>query len=510
MVCDVCLISPPSRAHSRRPPLALMMLASYLEKEGFSSEIIDIKTDSFSPVEGEAEKEIIRKIIENVGKSRPSIIGLSAFCHDINENIELAKMLRENFKDSTIVFGGIQPTLTPQNFLFTGGPVDYVIMGEGEETLAELAGKIKKGEDCGKVMGIAFLKKGKVVKTECRPLIENLDELPWPAYGKIDMEYYLKPNIYAIRFFLLSAFYVFSTRGCPALCKFCANKNLWKESGKGKIIRFRSAKKIVDEIEFLSKKYGMDAIYLYDDNFLIDKKRVYEFCGELKKRKIKLIWACNARVDNITEEIVKKMRDAGCIQFDFGVESGSIKCLNSVNKNITIKQIEDAFRICRKYNMRTLANFMFNFPGETEEDVKLTHELAERIKSTEYSFAIMTPYPGTDIYDDLKLDLPREEYEVFKCSVYSEVDKRFRMAAHNLDLDKVTIDANLHFNSPFRILNPEILKEYSSQLLRSRRKMQYLGAIGKLGAYSVSSIIPRILNKNLSPYKKKDVKKSGK
>ena len=448
------------------------------------------------------EKKIISEIVKELRRKKPLIIGLPAFCTEVNEVTQLAALFKKKFKDATIVVGGVQPTLYPDTFLYSDSPFDVVVIGEGEQTLFELISRLKNKQNIDDITGTAYFHEGKIVVNQPRQLIKDLDTNPFPAYDKVDMEYYLKPSIYGIRWLLFSCFYIFTSRGCPALCRFCVNKNLWKSTGNQKIVRFRSIQNVVDEIEYLVKNYHIDAIYVYDDSFVINSQRVKDFCVELKNRKLNLVWGCEVRVDKITDEIVKTMKDAGCIQIDFGVESGSPKCLARVQKNITIEQIENAFAICRKYDMRTFANFLTNFPDETEEDVQLTLDLAKRIKATEYSFAIMTPFPGTDIFHELNLKLEPKDYDLFKDAIYSEQDPRFRMAKHNLDLRNVVTEANVKFNSPLQFASPVVMHAWSKKWLSSKRKLQYLLALKDFGVFALTHVIPRILAKNLSGQEK--------
>jgi radical SAM superfamily enzyme YgiQ (UPF0313 family) len=499
----VCLLGTSARTQSRRPPLALMSLAAYLEIKGISTEIIDIKTTNFMAVNELEEKEINKITLAAIKKIDPMLIGITAYCHEINETIRLAKLIKQKFPKKTIVVGGIQGTLFPESFLFKGSPIDIVVIGEGEVTLTELAEKIKENKSIKNVLGIATLNKNRIVKTGWRPLIDNLDDIPQPAFEKVDMEFYLKPNIYGIRWLPLSCFYIFTSRGCPGMCTFCVNKNLWKAFGYTKMIRFKSIKKVVDEIEILMHKYKMDALYVYDDSFIISRQRAIDFCEELKKRKLKLVWGCEARVDRIDEEIVKVMKKAGCVQIDFGVESGSQRCLNTVKKNISIAQIENAFRICHKYKMRTNASMMFNFPNETEEEVKQTWALAERIHSTNYTFSILTPYPGTDIYAGLNLKLTRKQHDLFKSAYIWLMNKKFRLASHSLDLNKLAVDATLHFNSVFRYASPQVAKVYLHVLIHSKRKRQYLETGWELALFTAKHLLPRILKRNLTVNQKK-------
>ena len=200
-----------------------------------------------------------------------------------------------------------------------------------------------------------------------------------------------------IRGIPLKGFYVFSTRGCPARCRFCVNKNIF-----GRTVRFREPVKVVDEIESLYRKYGIDGFYMYDDTFGVRKSDAYQFCDELVKRNLPLVWGCATRINLITEEFVEKIKSAGCLQVDFGVESGSQRLLDLLKKDITLEQIRKAIGLCKKHKLRVFSNFMINLPTETEEDVDNLIDFAEELKSDISIFNITFPFPGTDIQTYLK------------------------------------------------------------------------------------------------------------
>jgi radical SAM superfamily enzyme YgiQ (UPF0313 family) len=473
-----------------------MYLDSFLEKNNIKSRIIELKTKSFSPL---SEQEIVNsedKIIDIISREKPLIVGMSCFTDEVEYVHRLAKKIKDKGFSGKIVVGGVHPTLFPKD-LINSSDVDIAIIGEGEKTFAELATALKEEKHWKNIDGIAFMEESTIKVTKTRELIENLDDIPFPSFEKVDMEYYTTPHVYGVRWLLLSTFYIFTTRGCPSACKFCINHNLWKTTGKGKSVRFRDVKKVVDELEILKRKYKIDSFYIYDDNFIIDKKRTFEFCDELKKRGLGLIWACEARVNIITDELVKAMKDAGCIQIDFGVESGSQRSLDVVNKNITVEQIKKAFRICKKYKIRTFANMMFNFPGETEKDIEETYKLLNEIRPTYSSFAIMTPYPGTDIFQDFNICLPISEYKLYRSAAWMLDGKKFRMSNHNLDLEKLVTDATTKYNSVLRNLDLRLIWTLLKTFIKSKRKKDYIKSVYLSGKYLILKRFPKRLKGNL-------------
>ncbi|NIM03348.1 radical SAM protein [bacterium] len=477
---DVILIAPPSRAKSPRPSLGLMYLASYLEREGITADIIDIK--------GYGDEEISNKIIERIKKTSPIMVGITCLSTEVEEAITISKEIKNEI-DCYVVVGGIHPTVSPQDFLGNASPIDFVVIGEGEVTLAELLKAVKNKRDLWNVSGIAWFNGDQIVRTESRLPINNLDELPFPAFNKVPMNYYTSPNIYAVRGILLSAFFIFTSRGCPFRCKFCSNKSVF-----GRKVRQRSAKNVVDEIEFLANNYGIDGFYIYDDTFTINKRHVLNICEELRSRRLDLVWGCETRTDLISEDLIKEMRQAGCIQIDFGVESGSQRILDILRKDMTVSQIRNGFNICRKHNMRRFANFMVNTPGETEEDIQQTINLARQLNATLNIFNVTTPFPGTDLYKEIQTELSPRDYSKLSSKVsFKEfinfIESKCKFSQHDIKLNALLMDLwkefpNVHDLS-FR-LNKNYLKGIIKELLfimdirylkvisKSKRKKEYV------------------------------------
>ena len=477
----VCLVNTASRANSLSPPLGLMYIAAYLEKNGIEVDIVDIKRDFYSLLTESHRKIVEDEILEEIIKIKPELIGIGCLVTEVEEVINLSKRIKEKLRDTLIIVGGIHASMYPGDLLFLDSPIDYVVIGEGEQTVNELVQvACKGGTIAGNVKGVAWFDGFKVQKTIPRPPIKYLDEIPFPLYKKVDFNYYFKPNIYAIRNMLLSTAFIFTSRGCPYHCSFCVNKNIQKIMGSSYSLRSRSVINVVDEIEYLNKEFNIDGFYIYDDCFCINKHYTLDFCKEILKRKLRLIWAAETRVNLVSEELIKAMKDAGCVQLDFGVESGSPEILKRLQKGITVRQIRDAFQWCHKLGIRCMANFMMNTPGETKEDIEKNLALAKEINANYYNFTIMTPYPGTDIYECVSPKLSVKEYPLLIGGIRKLMDPRFKYANHDLDLCQITYSANRSLNSLFRRASFILNKRYLWQIMRSKRKIQYLLSIGQL------------------------------
>jgi len=473
---NICLISPPKRSNVQIIPIALIYLSAWLEKKGIDVEIIDIKSNLYKIFDKAEESRIIQEIIRRVSMNNPSFIGITCFTSEYNSVMRLAQAIRNNVKVK-IIIGGVHPTLRPEDFIYKNSPVDFVVIGEGEETLSELIHQTEDSTYLKNIKGIAFLENGNICITPARRLIGVLDELPMPSYNKIDMNYYLKITRLVIRYLYTCGVHVLTSRGCPFQCTFCAAKNLWKDQGYK--VRYKPIKAVVDEIEYLKRNYNIDSFYIADDTFAMNQERAIEFCEQLLHRNIKVIWAMETRVNLVSDKLLKAIKGAGCIQVEFGVESGSQEALDRMKKGIKVEDTIRAFELCRKYRLRTFANLMLNTPGETEDDVRKTISLKKKIKASHAGVNLTAPIIGTDIYEQyVHPKLTKGEYHLFEDPhLYTKIlDPRFKLTVHNLNLNRLYYVVNIYnyLNSFLEItLNPRYLKS----IIFSKKKWQIVPCI---------------------------------
>lgn len=380
MNIDVLLVNP--RTDDRqKPPLGLAYISAILKKEGISTRIYD-------PLPEDKMKE---RLIELIDLLSPKIIGITATTIQMPIAFELAKAAKEKDRGIVTVIGGAHVSAVPEE-VAGNEYVDFASIGESEYTARELFKKILANEDTSGVQGIAYKKNNEVIFTEKRQLIQNLDEIPYPARELLDEKWYFKRGS-LIRGLWLKTAIMITSRGCPGMCIYCASNNTF-----GRKIRRRSVENVIGEIKELIKKYKIDSVYFCDDTMTTDKDWMAEFCSGLMKLDKKLIWACNSRVNTLNEKMLSEMKKAGCVQIEFGCESGSQKVLNALKKGITIKEMRDAFALTKKFGIRTMANFMIGCPEETEEDLNMTLTLAKELNADYTDFWITTPYPGSELY----------------------------------------------------------------------------------------------------------------
>jgi anaerobic magnesium-protoporphyrin IX monomethyl ester cyclase len=366
------------------PPLGLAYVAASLENAGFKVEIID----------NYMLKKTVDYVKSEVRKLEPEIVGITCGSVTYQQCIITAKAIKQVLPSCKIVVGGWHPSYMPETML-KHSEIDYVIIGEGERAVVELVNSITKGADTStiaKIAGVACRYNGKIVKNSSLP-IDDLDDIPFPARHLLPMDLYLRKMEF------LSANPVDTMnviRGCPYNCAFCDTKGLW-----GSKCRSFSPSRIVEEIDHLVNNYGTRGIYFIGDNFTINKKKTKEFCDLLKRSGLDVEWICDTRVDLISRDLLREMRNAGCRTIWFGVESGSPHILKKLNKGVSIKQTVKTFKLCREEEIQISCSMMLGIPGETVDDLKATLNLAKKLNPDWIHFNIFVAYPGSSLYDEV-------------------------------------------------------------------------------------------------------------
>jgi radical SAM superfamily enzyme YgiQ (UPF0313 family) len=355
------------------PPIGLAYIASYLESKGVKVKIIDVH----------AEEEGLEELLDKCGMN-PGHIGITAVTMTFKSALEAAAMCRKKFPAAKITMGGVHPTILPEQAL-SSPAVDYVIRGEGERSYYELV----SGTAPEKVKGISFRKGNGFVHTEEGPVAEKLDDLPMPAYHLLPVKKY-RPTTGSYK--RLPAISIMATRGCPGKCTYCLGSYL------GGRVRMHSARYIVDVIKKLQADYGIKEINFYDDTFTAFKMKVREFCRMLIDEKVDLTWVCFARVDFIDMETLQLMKQAGCHQIMYGIESGNEEILKNIKKMTPLEKAKEAVDMTKKAGIECRAAFMLGNPGETEATMKQTMDFAKHLDPDIALYNIATPYPGTEMY----------------------------------------------------------------------------------------------------------------
>lgn len=396
------------------PPLGLAYLAAMLEKHNYSCKIIDANVLQMPNDE-------VLKIIE---QDSPDLVCISINISTAKAGIALSKEVKTKFNKKTIL-GGVQASTVPERVL-QQSLAEAVIIGESEETFLELVNK-----DCNPegMAGLAYLKDNKLVTTEKRPLIKNLDDLPWPAY-------HLLPNLklYKSRSRGSPVAPVFTSRGCPYQCIFCSSSS--KKSVFGAAFRTRSPENVVGEIEYLIKNFGVQQIDVLDDNFTLDMERTNKICDLLIEKKIKVFINLQngVRADRLDRELVFKLKKAGVYKLGIGIESGHPEIVKNIKKSLDLEQVKRAIKWCREAGIVVYGFFMFGHPGEDETTMQRTIDFAIEANPHIANFGGTVPLPGTELYDIIS------EQGKFTSSVLDGVEGGYQGGMYSFELGKVNSD----------------------------------------------------------------------
>ena len=323
--------------------------------------------------------------------TRADVVAISSWTINAFRAYDIAAAFRE--RGIPVIMGGPHSTFFPDQIL-ASGDVDVVVLGEGEITIVELAGRLVRGQDLDDVRGIAFLKDGRTHLTPARESLTDLDVLPFPAYDAFDLAEYKSPEI-PDQYRDLPGTHVLTSRGCPFHCEFCSVNKFF--NGKW---AFRSPGNVADELEELVADLGVRHVYFSDDLFSLNHQRTIGICKEILDRKLDFAWMAETRVDCVNEEMLAWMRKAGCYRVYYGVESGSPRILKSINKGFTTAQVRRAFQLTHQAGMEPSCFLMVGNPGETPDTIDETIELIQEIKpATTPIVGITTILPGTRQYD---------------------------------------------------------------------------------------------------------------
>nr|MDO8117244.1 cobalamin-dependent protein [Candidatus Sigynarchaeota archaeon] len=420
------------------PPIGLGYLASSLSKHGFRVDIIDLTV-----------MRVARDtLIAFIKKKQPVFIGLTSLTAYYIAMKQLALFLKAEVPSIPLVIGGVHPSSLPE-YALKECKADFVVIGEGEVTVVELANYLESGKgDPSKIDGIAYYKGDSVVMTKSRELIKNLDSIPMPAWEKIDPAKYPKnPHGYIMKYNRVAP--VLSTRGCPFSCKYCASCQFWRQT-----IRYRSPKNVVDEIQYLHDVFGIREIHFWDDNLTMKRSHIEGICEEIIRRGLQHMAFCapnGVRVDTLDESLLQLMKKAGFYELTFAVESGSRKILKENGKNINLRTIIKNTLLARKAGILMNSYFMLGFPGETAATLDKTIRFSKALPVHYRTFFIVKPLPGSELFSSWSksVDLMNFDWDVL--SSYMKANK---LKLNDLDEKFLTrVHKRAHYENNYRLGN---------------------------------------------------------
>jgi len=362
-----------------RCPLNIALLASYLrEKGGYDCSIVDFETKEVPSVEAMAEAVL---------EESPRYVCITTLTPRFPTVVRMARAIRKRETDVVIIVGGPHVTGSPQTALHEG--LSFGIAGEGEEALLELIDTLEQGREPSSVRNLILAENGGVRVNPARPFIENLDGLPFPAWDLMELDQYTDPA-----YFSGSHLALFTGRGCPYDCSFCASCVTWKRK-----LRVRSVDNVMREISHIVHGLGIRNLMFWDDTFAADMKRATAICRRMIDEKLDLHYTVQIRADSVSEEFAGVLRDSGCAFAAIGVESGNEEMLKRIGKRETKTQFRTAVKIMKEAGLPVIASYIVGLPGDTHDTIRETLDFAFELGAEQSKFMILSPYPVTRDYE---------------------------------------------------------------------------------------------------------------
>jgi radical SAM superfamily enzyme YgiQ (UPF0313 family) len=371
------LINPPQNTKYPQPPLGLASIAAFLEQNYHPVEILDANALHLS------EHEILKKV------KGSDVVCITAMTPTVNSAIKIAKEIKEENPETTMILGGPHATILPEETLNKVPEIDILVRGEGEKTIVEFFNALENNKEIQNIKGITYRNNG-IKSSPAQPPIMDLDRLPFLAYHLLPINKYKLHPPHGRKQPLMA---MMTSRGCPYRCIYCSKPIF------GGRFRAQTPERTVDEVEYLVDKFKITEITFYDDSFTFNKNRILQLCREIKDRNIDIAWSCETRVDLIDKELLKAMENAGCYMIAYGIEAGNQMILNNLRKKITTEQIKSAIELTHKAGIQSVGYFMLGSPWETPETIRETIDFTKDLRLDFAQFSVMIPFPGTDIYE---------------------------------------------------------------------------------------------------------------
>ncbi|MFH1563728.1 MAG: radical SAM protein [Nitrospirota bacterium] len=411
-------------------PLGLCCLAGYLENKGISTEILDMQIYSHP----------YKLLVQILSQRRPRIVGVPSYSPNLHIAYEIVRRIKQLDSKIITVVGGPQASALPEETMYNCKDIDYLIYGEGEVTLYELAYNLIHDKDVKEIKGTAMRIDNRLRINPPRKLIQDIDSLPFPAREKLDLKRYRPGPVQCLRFPTTA---MFTTRGCPFKCTFCSSHLIWGDS-----VRMMSTERVFQEVVHCMEKHGIRDFYFVDDTFTLSRSRIVQLCNLFINNRLDISWSCFSRVDTVDYELLCLMKEAGCFRIQYGVEAGTESSLKTICKGTSLQQAEDAILWTKKAGIEILTDFMLGLPGETIEDMKKTIAFAKKLNPDWALFRRCYPLPGSKMFDGLKdnarplstygwANLLRRAYISFYFSlpwIWQEIRKIFKSPRREIEI----------------------------------------------------------------------------
>lgn len=389
-MCDIALVYPPVFLKGRyakvatgheAPPQPLICLGAYLRQNNFTCGLIDANGLGLS----------MEETINQILSLSPRFLGITAPTMLIATAAKIAREIKKCASQITTIVGGPHISAVPDETMALYPDIDIGVLGEGEVTIVELLEVLTNKTGMDSVKGIIYRENGTLKKNASRPYIEDLDMLPFPAWDMLpDLRKYYQTS--AVRVDRLPTAGLVSSRGCPFQCTFCA-RNVF-----GNVTRTHSADYVIKMVKHLIQVYKIRNIDFEDENFVIYRKRLIEFCNRIIDEKIDISWDCASNINAVNPQILALMKKAGCWQINYGIESGSQRILDFIKKPIKLEEVRRTLKMTKDAGITTKGYFIIGHPTETLESIRETTDFIKRIDLDVFQISFMIPFPGTELY----------------------------------------------------------------------------------------------------------------
>ncbi|MFH1055309.1 MAG: cobalamin-dependent protein [Candidatus Altiarchaeota archaeon] len=380
MSLRICLVMPKIDDNNLTPPLGLLYIAAVLEKEGHTVKYFDAR------IEGD--------VIGKLKEFRPDVLGVTAVTPSFLSAVEIAENAKKALPKLKVVFGGPHPSALPKETL-ESGPVDFVVIGEGEYPMRDLCRLLGEGEDPSTVANLAYMKDRRYVRNARVRILteEELNSLPFPALHLLDVErYFTVDKSYGVFLKDRRNLPIISSRGCPSSCTYCSRM-------MGAKFRGRTPESVLAEMEHLIRDFNVGEIHIVDDNFTHDRSRAMRILDGIIERKfnIAIKFPNGMRADRTDPELFMKMKLAGVYSIGFGIESGSPRILELMRKGVKIERVAQAIRDAKEAGLLVGGAFIIGYPGENKESILETIKFATSVPLDTASIVTIVPMPGTEV-----------------------------------------------------------------------------------------------------------------
>lgn len=432
------------------PPLGILYLASTLEKTGIDVSVLDQPAKGFT----------VEEVVNWVRREDPDILGFSTFSSSGRSAAVISNEVKEINPNLIVIFGGYYATFNADRILRKYPSVDIIVKGEGENTAVDLVDTLKRGSHLKDVLGIAYRDGDNIFSTPNRPLIKDLNSLPFPDRTLLDVEY--QSMIDGAKIATKKFTSILSSRGCTHRCRFCS-----AQKGACNVWRPRSIENTIEELCHLASE-GYKQFIFVDDSLTLNQKRVIKLCKRIRAEKLDMEWFCEGRVDNSSYETLREMSQAGCKVIFFGIESANQRILDYYNKQITPHQSQKAVTTARKAGIDLIVgSFILGAPHETQLEIQNTLEFAKQLPIDIPQLNILEAYPGTDIWNELTMRGVLNEEDFWETGI--RVPEICKSAVPYQDIQRMIRDA---LNDFFQ--RPGFITRQMARLLRSPYRMKLL------------------------------------